>query len=756
MLEVYWDEPSNSNGVITKYVLQDEISVLYEGLERRALVRRLQPYTNYTFRLIVCNSAGCLNGPFQVLSTAEVTPKGQFPPTANATTSTSIKITWKPPLLPHGEILSYELIRQEIQQAPEETVVYTTGGSGTLSYVDVGLKPYTTYKYKIRTKNNEGSVDSEWLTVSTPEAPPQGLSKVNLTALIDTKVQIEWSAPSIPNGVVLYYNIYRNSSRVDSTSSTAYTDTSQTLNPDKYYSYTVSACTAAGCTLSNPSSIKTLEAAPQEIMPPNVVALSPTSVQATWKEPKEPNGDIVKYQLFLDNEKVPVFEGYAFGFNVTGLQVFTQYNLRVSACTSRGCTYSKFSTVTTAEDVPGGVEKPDLYVVGATAIDVRWIPPTKPNGIIKYYIIQRGLTIVYNGTDLQFTDRTVSPGQIYQYRVVAYNSAGSTPSLIAISPRTDPTAPSQLSPPTLTPLTSSDVLANWSPPGVPNGIITGYHILYDKKEMNVGNVLQYTARGLLPYTTYEFRVKACTSTDTSRCTTSLGSLVRTLEAPPKDQAPPYFESQHIKTKSVKAFWQEPRKPNGVIIRYELHRRTNNNDTAIQVVYQGTGLSIIDSNGLTPKTTYEYKIVSYNKAGNTESIWSAVTTTGDIPSVLPLTVNTDDILTTSFKGFITAPKGEINQYYVTIESDGKQSRNITNIDLIALTVTVTELIPTTTYQVRVVACNAVGCGSSEVTVVKTKGMPPIGFSIMPTITWKTTSAFGVEWPAPANPNGNIEK
>lgn len=735
------------------------MSVLYEGLERKALIRRLQPYTNYTFRLVVCNSAGCLTGPFEVLSTSEVTPKGQLPPIFNVTSPTSIRVTWKPPLLPHGEILSYEVIREDVKATRRrraESIVYTTSGSGVLSFLDTGLKPFTTYRYKIRTKNSEGEVESEWIVATTPEAPPQGVSSVNLTALVDTKVHIGWSVPSIPNGIVLYYNIYRNGSRIDSTSLTAHTDSSQALSPNTYYSYVVGSCTSVGCTQSLAASIKTLEAAPQDIKPPALIALSPSSVQATWKEPLQPNGDITKYRLFLDDEKIPVFEGYAFGFTVTGLTVFSQHSFRVSACTSHGCSDSKSATVTTLEDIPDGIQKPNLYVVGATAIDVRWSPPTKPNGIIKYYIIQRGGIIVYNGTDLQYTDRTVLPGQIYQYRVVAYNSAGSRPSVIAISLRTDPSAPVQVSPPTLTPLTSSDILANWSPPGIPNGVVTGYYVLYDNKEINVGNVLQFTASNLLPYTSYEFRVKACTSADQSRCTTSLGALGRSLEAPPEDQTPPYFESQHITANSIKALWHEPRRSNGIIIRYELHRRTKNGNTT-QVVYRGSDLSIIDANGLTANTAYEYKVVSSNKVGSTESTWSAVTTSGSKPSVLPLSVNSEDISTTSFKGFITAPKGEIKQYYVTVEKrGGGQKRNVTSVDMIGLTVTVGGLTPITTYEVRLFACNEAGCGSSEITVVQTKGTPPTGFDVTPTVTWITTSAFGVEWPAPTAPNGVIEE
>lgn len=41
----------------------------------------------------------------------------------------------------------------------------------------------------------------------------------------------------------------------------------------------------------------------------------------------------------------------------------------------------------TAEGVPGKLDPPLILLVGATSVEVSWMPPTKPNGIITHYIL---------------------------------------------------------------------------------------------------------------------------------------------------------------------------------------------------------------------------------------------------------------------------------------------------------------------------------------------------------------------------------
>lgn len=57
------------------------------------------------------------------------------------------------------------------------------------------------------------------------------------------------------------------------------------------YTFVLRACTSGGCGDSRPVVAITPEDKPRKIKPPKVVALSNTSLVASWEPPEEPNGN---------------------------------------------------------------------------------------------------------------------------------------------------------------------------------------------------------------------------------------------------------------------------------------------------------------------------------------------------------------------------------------------------------------------------------------------------------------------------------
>jgi chitodextrinase len=125
------------------------------------------------------------------------------------------------------------------------------GTSTTLSILDTGLSPGTTYVYTVAAFDAAGntSAPSTGLSVTTAAPPPpdsiapsvpSGLSTSNITA---TQVTFSW-LPATDNVGVTGYRIFRNSSAVGTTSATNFADGGLTANTG--YSYTVSAYDAAG------------------------------------------------------------------------------------------------------------------------------------------------------------------------------------------------------------------------------------------------------------------------------------------------------------------------------------------------------------------------------------------------------------------------------------------------------------------------------------------------------------------------------
>ena len=190
--------------------------------------------------------------------------------------------------------------------------------------------------------------------------------------------------------------------------------------------------------------------------------------------------------------------------------------------------------------------------------------------------------------------------------------------------------------PVLTVLSATTIMAQWDPPALTNGIITQYSVLYDANqgqdmmEVPVGTQRTYNITQLRPYMWYEVQIKACTS---SGCSTGELARVRTLEAPPQEQRPPTFPSENIAARSILVTWFEPAIPNGLILSYTLYRRLvmivagqidSRGPEKIIVNTSSAQRSFLDTT-VKPYSKYEFRVVSSNDAGSTESTWSMVST-----------------------------------------------------------------------------------------------------------------------------------
>ena len=89
---IYFTE--KPNGVITQYIVHEGGSdfPLYTGMGLQFVYLRLQPYTNYSLRLEVCTSAGCVQGPWQTVTTAEILPDNQPAPVVGEAGSTTVTL----------------------------------------------------------------------------------------------------------------------------------------------------------------------------------------------------------------------------------------------------------------------------------------------------------------------------------------------------------------------------------------------------------------------------------------------------------------------------------------------------------------------------------------------------------------------------------------------------------------------------------------------------------------------------------------
>ena len=759
-LVLTWNPPLTPNGVIREYQVLVDGQVAYRDSALTFTVPRLQPFTSYALQLAACTSAGCSFGRAQSATTAEVAPFGQSSPSLGVDASGNVRVSWSSPVQPNGIITRYQVLRRVGSEAtPTADVVFTTDDVANRSFVDTNVSPAQSYQYAITAFNSAGTITSDFVSVSTPEAAPQGLTTPILRATGASTIQVSWLPPATPNGVVTMYRVFRSGGGADNV--TVFSDpasrgfTDSELSPFTAYTYVVQACTAAGCSLSPPGVTTTSEATPTGLSPPILRPLTESSISIEWAEPESPNGVITSYRVAISPAQVNLLLGQPFtelSRNISNLQPFTNYTVTLEACNSAGCAASS-AFVRTLESLPGFTSPPVATVVNSTALRVTWAEPVVPNGVIVRYEVRRGGAVVFSGAALTFVEGGLGPDQPYSYTVQAYTAVGGgEESAASAVVRTPPDTPEGVSPPTLRPTSSASINAMWAEPATPNGVIQRYVLLVNGTTVFDGLSLTFDLTGLSPFTLYEFQLQVCTST----CAVSDVVTATTLEAPPEGQAPPTSSEREGEGIAVVVVWSAPSRPNGEITRYDLERRMvlgADSFSEFVGVFSGPALTFTDadSTSLRPAMAYQYRVTAFNSVGNTTSDISAPLVLSEAPPAEVPTPTPTNITATSVTIVATppaTPNGNITSY--RLFQNGTLVQEIFPPEL---TFVAPDLQFFTVYEFSVEACTAAGCTRSGRVIQRTGEATPSGLA-PPMGVARSQRQIDISWTPPQQPNGVI--
>lgn len=752
-LTLTWSPPLVPNGVIQEYRLFVDGDLVYRDSAAMYTVLRLLPFTSYPLQLAACTLAGCTLGDVQSATTAEVAPFGQPTPTLTSLSPRRVEVTWSPPAQPNGIITTYEVLRQDNGLA--ETLEVLTRTTDTLSrrYIDNETRPSMDYQYAIRAINSVGQTMSELRPITTPEAAPEGFGAPILTVLGSSSVQVSWLPPVESNGVLLPYVAYRSGGvdvnrTVYENQNRGFTDIG--LLPFTTYSYVIEACTNRGCILSPSSSVRTSEGTPSGLGAPLASPLSESSISVQWSPPQMPNGVITSYMITI----LPVGISITttdLARNVTNLQPFTLYTVRLEACNSVGCTQST-GTVQTLESLPEFISPPQAMAINSSAILVSWSPPQRPNGVIVNYQLRRNGSIIFSGSDTSFTDSGLAPNRPYAYTIQAFTGVGggaeSSPPIIT---RTLADTPDGILPPSLQPTGPNSIRATWTAPLNPNGVIQRYVLLVNGNAAFTGLAFQFEVTNLQPFTPYNFSLMACTTT----CASSSVVSSVTLEAAPLGLDPPQLVANT--DTSVSLSWTEPSTPNGIVTTYEVERRLSGTSEPFIAVFTGLAFQYTDINPLLrPAVSYDYRVTAVNGAGSVTSAIASVT----LPDAAPQNLTTPVIQQVTATSLVVVaspplvPNGVITEY--RLFQDGTMiSRVLPSSQSASVVFPVNALSPFTVYVFSVEVCTVGGCSVSERATALTEEAPPTGLA-PPTGISVTPRSVGITWTPPTQPNGVIQR
>ena len=234
-------------------------------------------------------------------------------------------------------------------------------------------------------------------------------------------------------------------------------------------------------------------------------------------------------------------------------------------------------------------------------------------------------------------------------------------------------------------------------------------------------------------------LEACTGVG---CSNSSDSRNTTLPDKPEGLAPPSVVP--LTPTSLEITWEEPEKPNGDIIRYELQQLTDDRNITL---FQGIDFSH-QLMGLIPNTLYRFRVLATNAGGTTASDVAQNRTLEDAPDGLSppmLTVINATAINVTWQEPLQ-PNGVISEYILSRDS----SEVFRGLELLYID---TNLDPFTLYSYYIQACTSGNCSASTPSVARTDEAAPEGLVPL-SISSETSDSFSITLTDVTRPNGIV--
>nr|XP_029132824.1 receptor-type tyrosine-protein phosphatase F-like isoform X2 [Labrus bergylta] len=575
--------------------------------------------------------------------------------------------------------------------------------------------------------------------ISVKALPNQPTSLI-VTETTATSVTLTWDSGN-PESVSYYVIQYRAKlsdngfQEVDGVATTRYSIGG--LSPFSEYEFLVMAVNNVG--RGPPSSIvntRTSEQAPSSA-PLHVKArmLSSSTMLVQWDPPEEPNGQISGYRVFYSSEHDASYGTWLTQDTddsqltiITDLTTDITYSLRVLGFTSMGNgPLSDVLQIKAQQGVPAILSGFEAEAELDSRIMLSWLWPVH-DPVISIELIYWEAnnptakhSINFDPTGSYAVDG-LKPDTLYVFTLAAKSDMGLGLFTHPIEARTAQTLPG--APPRkleVDILNSTAIKVTWKPPlSVKQHAQTrGYQVVYSRLEngephgqpvivdVSLSEAEKAVITGLLPETTYRVTVSAHTTKGNGA--QSKAKVVTTTGAVPGK--PTMMISTTIGNTAL-IQWQPPKETVGEHLGYRLQYKRSEEETFSSKEFKPTDDHFTYS-GLYKGATYIFKLCAKNRAGCGEEYVKEISTPEDIPSSYPRNLSVVGLTATSTKlAWNPPPLAERNGKivkYVVVYRDINSQQNHTN-STTETEMTIQELQPDTTYDIRVGAFTSKGGGA----------------------------------------------
>ena len=568
-----------------------------------------------------------------------------------------------------GAIFFGSSVLPSVALASTASVIYT--------YDEAGRLKATTYSDGAATSYTLDAAGNRKQVQSTPPPPlPNPPTVPVITNLTASTATATWSWSQGTGGPASSYSYSINSG--------SYTTTGATLSAN-LTGLTVGAnntIQVIAVNLGGPSSpsSKTFLTLPSAPGTPTFTNITATTATVNWGSA---TGTVTSYSYSL-NGAAFINVGTSQTVTLTGLSSGSSYAVQVYATNASGNGVVSSAALIPPPPPPG---VPAYTNITATSATATWSAAASATAYS--YTIDGGTTWTNVGASLSANLVGLSGANIYYFQVRGSNAGGSGTANFAYFD-TLPAAPGSV---TISNILATSATASWS--AVP-GVVTSYAYSTNGGSTwtNVGKVVTVSVTGLTPGANYNVQIHAID-------VTGYGAAAASASFPTIPPAPGVPSFTNITATSATVNWAAA---SGIVSSYSYSINGSANTTV--------GSSVLTANlsSLTPGTVYTVRVFATNSSGNGAASSNQFTTSLPVPGT-PGVPTFTNITSTSATMNWTAASGTVTSYSYSING----GTTWTNVGAV-LTIGLTSLSATTTYNVQVRATNATGNGPPSSTTL----------------------------------------
>jgi chitodextrinase len=382
---------------------------------------------------------------------------------------------------------------------------------------------------------------------------------------------------------------------------------------------------------------------PNDTTPPGISAVSASSISSsgatiTWttNEASDSQVDYGTTTGYGTSTTLNASMVTTHSVALSGLTSLTLYHYRVKSKDAAGNLATSedftFTTTNTADTTPPVITGVTASPVTSNSASITWTTDEASDSQVDY-----GTTVAYGssspingalGTSHSQLLSGLTAATVYHYRVKSKDAAGNlatsgdfTFTTLSAGDTTPPSVPTNLM---ATAVSSSQINLSWTA-STDNVGVTGYKIFRNGSQVNTATGTSYQDTGLTPLTTYTYTVSAYDAANNNSAQSSPASAT-TQDA--VDITPPSVPTNLVATTlssgQIYLSW-DASTDNVRVTGYKIYR----NDS--QVGTTSTALTYQDT-GLTPSTTYTYKVSAYDARGNNSDYSNPVQATTSVSTV----------------------------------------------------------------------------------------------------------------------------